>query len=165
MKERNRDDYRRAIRQALSTLSERERQIVMLSSDGTSTREIANQFGISINTVRTYKAKFRKRVMADLHFQIPAHCDDTDLETQKIPEPPKNAELLLTLFLRRDEQEAAIGCFSEIFAKKVQRLGKRRAVIWAWCDVLRTLWPVIKRMFVRVSGLAATVEWLRRHFS
>lgn len=165
MKEPNGDDYRRAVEQAFSTLSPRERRIVMLISEGSSSKEIANRFGLPIKSVYFYMAKFQKRVMDELHSHFPSASEDTGIQSEISPEPPKNAELLLTLLLRRDEQEAAIGCFSEIYAKKVRRLGKRRAAIWAWCDVLRTLWPVIKRTFIRISGLAATVEWLRRHFS
>lgn len=79
--------------------------------------------------------------------------------------PPKNAELLFLLLLNKEEQEAAIGCFSELYAKRVVRLGKVRAWIWAWCEVAKTAGAVFKRLALKVSGLVAAYEWLKHHLS
>ena len=79
--------------------------------------------------------------------------------------PPKNAEFLLALFLGKEDQEAAIGCFTELYSKRVVRLGKSRARLWAWVQVGKTLVPVLKRVVLKVSGLIAAYEWLKHHLS
>ena len=163
MTERNSDNYERQ-GQLIPPLTPRQREVLMLIANGYSAKEISEQLGISTKTVYTYKAKLRAS-MRNLQSEPAIKRENSATQNETANEPPKNAELLLSLLLRQDEQDSAIGCFSELFAKKVQRLGRKRAVIWAWCDVLRTLCPVIKRNFLRISGLAATVEWLRRHFS
>jgi len=79
--------------------------------------------------------------------------------------PPKNAEFLLALFLSKEDQEAAIGCFTELYSKRVVRWGKSRARIWAWVQVGKTLVPVLKKVVLKVSGLIAAYEWLKHHLS
>ena len=79
--------------------------------------------------------------------------------------PPKNAEFLLALLLDKEDQEAAIGCFEELYSKRVVRWGKSRARVWAWVQVGKTLAPVLKRVVLKVSGLVAAYEWLKHHLS
>lgn len=79
--------------------------------------------------------------------------------------PPKNAEFLLALILDKKDQEAAIGCFTELYSKKVVRWGKSRARLWAWVQVGKTLVPVLKRVGLKVSGLIAAYEWLKHPLS
>jgi hypothetical protein len=79
--------------------------------------------------------------------------------------PPKNAEFLLALFLNKEDQEAATGCFAELYSKRVVRWGKSRALLWAWIQVGKTLVSVLKRVVLKVSGLIAAYEWLKHHLS
>jgi hypothetical protein len=82
--------------------------------------------------------------------------------------PPVNAEFLLHALLSKEEQEAAIGDFLEHYARRLARLGERRARIWAYAEALRTVWPVVKRAMAKISGISGTIaaaEWVRRHFS
>ena len=74
-----------------------------------------------------------------------------------------NGELLLSILLNKDEQEAAIGDFLELYAQKLERLGKLRADIWAYSDIARTVWPVLRRKLAEAMGIVGAAEWIRRH--
>lgn len=79
---------------------------------------------------------------------------------RNIPSPAANAELILDLLLKDDEAEAICGDLKERYPKKVERLGKRRAYIWFWGEVLRSIWPLVKRFFT-ASGFLAAAEFIR----
>lgn len=96
------------------------------------------------------------------HF-IHVSIDDSRKEVRSMP--PINAEYVLHLFLRRDEREALIGDLIERYVEKCDRFGKRRADFWFYMEVGRSLWPLLKRVVGRVSGLMALCEWIRRHVS
>jgi hypothetical protein len=91
-----------------------------------------------------------------------------DVSTHEVSEPvrpPMNAEFLLHLMLGADQREAAIGDFLELYWQRFDRFGERRARLWAYCEVVRMLWPVMKRVIAKFTGLVAAGEWVRRHFS
>lgn len=77
--------------------------------------------------------------------------------------PPLNAEFILHLLLRHDEHDALIGDLIERYGKKCARLGQRRANLWFYAEILWTALPLLKRALVKVSGLVAFGEWVRRH--
>jgi hypothetical protein len=79
------------------------------------------------------------------------------------PQPPINAEFILHLLLRRDEQEAVIGDLLERYPKKYERLGKRRAQLWFCVEVFRSTWPLVKRTVFKATSLITLGEWIRRH--
>jgi len=79
------------------------------------------------------------------------------------PKPPTNAEYLLHLFLRGDERDALIGDLIERYVGKHERFGERRAKVWFYSEVLRSLWPLLKRFLAKASGFIALGEWIRRH--
>jgi hypothetical protein len=81
------------------------------------------------------------------------------------PVAPPNAEYILHLFLRGDDRDAVIGDLVERYAGKYERFGERRAKVWFYSQVLRSLWPLLKRLVTRASGLVALGEWIRRHVS
>ena len=85
-----------------------------------------------------------------------ARCERRSLQ------PPKNAELIFSILFPREQQEYALGCFCELYVKRVARLGAKRAWLWAWCEVLKGLYPSLKRAGLRITGLAAAAEWLRQ---
>jgi hypothetical protein len=77
---------------------------------------------------------------------------------------PRNCELLLSLLLSRTEQDPAIGDFLERYEQKRKRLGRRRADLWAYSEVLRTVWPVLRRKLGTLLKFAVAAEWVRRQF-
>ena len=77
---------------------------------------------------------------------------------------PRNCELLLSLLLSKSEQDPAIGDFLERYDQKRKRLGRRRADLWAYSDVLRTVWPVLKRKLSTLVKFAVAADWVRRQF-
>lgn len=85
--------------------------------------------------------------------------------SEPIPQPPINAEYILHLLLNRNEQEAVIGDLLELYPKKVERLGECRARFWFYAEVIRSIWPLIRRAIARASGLIALGEWIRRYIS
>jgi len=84
---------------------------------------------------------------------------------QRSPSPPLNAEYILHLFLKADERDALIGDLLERYSGKCEHFGERRAKVWFYGEVLRSLWPLLKRLIARASGLIALGEWIRRHVS
>ena len=82
-----------------------------------------------------------------------------------VTRPPLNAEFLLGVLLKREDQEIAIGCFIEVYGKKLERLGKRRADLWAWCDVVKTAWAVLKHGLLKMTGFYAAYEWLKHYWN
>ena len=78
------------------------------------------------------------------------------------PQPPVNAEFFLHLLLKEEEQEAFIGCLVERYVRKVGRLGKRRADVWFYAEVARSIWPLARRFASKAIRLAVLGEWIRR---
>lgn len=76
----------------------------------------------------------------------------------------RNCELILSLLLNKAEQEPAIGDFLERYEQKCQRLGRRRTDLWAYSEVLRTVWPVLKRKLGTLLKLFIAADWVRRQF-
>lgn len=81
------------------------------------------------------------------------------------PQPPLDAEFILHLLLNKDEQDALIGDLIERYGRKCERLGVRRANLWFYAEVVRTAWPLVKRVIAKAGGALAVGEWLRRHIS
>jgi hypothetical protein len=78
------------------------------------------------------------------------------------PRPPLNAEFVLHLLLKKEEQDAVIGDLLERYANKYKRLGKSRADIWFYTEVGRSLWPLAKRFAAKAIKIAVVGEWIRR---
>jgi hypothetical protein len=76
--------------------------------------------------------------------------------------PPKNVELLLSLCLRCDERNAALGDFIERYRRSHQRLGKRRADIYAYGEVCRSLYPLIKRLLFDTGLIMLLGKWIKK---
>ena len=89
------------------------------------------------------------------------HKTESNLEKEA---PSVNAILILHLLLNDDEAEALSGDLHERYAKKSIRLGKRRADVWLWSQVLRSIWPLLKRFFA-AGGFLAAAELIRKLLS
>lgn len=79
-----------------------------------------------------------------------------------ISQPPINAEFALCLFLREQEHDAFIGCLTERYGCMVEKFGKRRADIWYYAEVARSLSPLVRRFGAKAIKLAILGEWIRR---
>ena len=67
--------------------------------------------------------------------------------------PPKAPEYLLYLFLTRDNRKAMFGDLEEEFRTEIlTRFGARRARLWFWWQVVRSVWP-------SVSGSISKLAW------
>jgi len=83
----------------------------------------------------------RKRMLGVLAFGLRAFVDVFARMFQGTKATPRNCELILSLLLTKTEQEPAIGDFLERYHQKCRRIGRRRADVWAYSDVIRTVWP------------------------
>jgi len=101
------------------------------------------------------------------HHDIPFGRENSspDASSNVGTQPPLNAEFLLHVLLRRDENDAIIGDLIEKYGKKCARLGPRRANLWFYTEVFLTALPLMKRALVKVSGLMTLAEFVRRHIS
>lgn len=88
--------------------------------------------------------------------------ETTEREVPAVPRPPVNAEFVLHLLLKRSEQDAVIGDILERYIKKHERLGERRANLWFYAEVFRSVWPLLRRAASKVGGVALLGEWFRR---
>jgi len=139
--------------------------------------ELAQTLGISDERARFEKAKLYDRILKSVRQGTSLQGAERRVEKEKtlLPAerliertkslPPRNAEFILGLLVSKEDQEAALGCFEELYRKRVVRLGESRARVWAWCQVGKTVWPVLKRIVLKVSGLIAAYEWLKHHLS
>lgn len=111
---------------------------------------------------REWAALFREPPTSDVAPLIPPLI----IEVVVLPRvaPPKNAELFLSSLLRGDEREAAVGDLVERYQKVYHRLGKRRANLWFWGEVLWSLGPLVKRLIVS-GGLIVLAQWLKKLIS
>ena len=75
---------------------------------------------------------------------------------------PKNIELLLSFFLRRDEFDAVIGDVNERYCRLLQRHGKRRAAFYAYREVGRSLCPLIKRLLFDTGLIGLLGRWIKK---
>lgn len=139
--------------------------------------DLGQTLGLSVANVRIQKIKLQNEISrrvvnkwlvqkAERKTETTRSVDYTNrgIDTAKFL-PPKNAEFLLALMLGKENQEAALGCFAELYEKKAIRWGKSRARVWAWVQVAKTLAPVLKRLVLKLSGLAAAYEWVKHHLS
>lgn len=67
------------------------------------------------------------------------------------PRPPRNYELLLHLFLPRDQCEFIVGDLEERYHKIVARLEVRRARWWYRKQVFTSLWPLFRAALRRLK--------------
>lgn len=75
--------------------------------------------------------------------------------------PPKNAELLLLLIVRSDERDAVIGDLIERYRRSHERLGRRRADLYAYGEVCRSLFPFIRRL-VGTGLIVLLGQWIKK---
>lgn len=99
--------------------------------------------------------------------KVAKHLNDSpeDPSSKTLTQPPLNAEFFLHLLLRHDEHDAIIGDLIERYGKKCARLGTSRANFWFYAEVFWTALPLIKRALLKVSGMMALAEFVRRHIS
>jgi hypothetical protein len=83
-------------------------------------------------------------------------------ESLEVVQPPLDAEFLLHLLLRGEEQEAFIGCLVERYGRKVERFGKHRADIWFYLEVIRSACPLVRRFVAKTIKFMILGEWIRR---
>ena len=93
---------------------------------------------------------------ANIHAMAPAIADEhssTSPAPSKEETPPKSAEFLLYLLLSHEDREALPGDLEEEYRTAIlPKFGARRAVLWYWCQVIRSIWPVI-------SGMVSKLVW------
>jgi hypothetical protein len=80
-------------------------------------------------------------------------------------QPPQFAEYLLYVFLRKEDRETAIGDLYEGYAGVLNKFGARKATWWAYCEVLKSLWPLLVRIAQKLAtwGLLGLIGQIIRH--
>lgn len=64
-------------------------------------------------------------------------------------EPPVQIDTVFSLLVDESERQGAIGDFSELFKNKVDTLGRRKALRWAYIDLAKSIGPLLMRAAVR----------------
>jgi hypothetical protein len=75
---------------------------------------------------------------------------------------PKIGEFLIRLFLAREDQEAILGDLNEAYIRDEKRLGTTMAGILYYRQVAISIWPLVRKMLIRLSALASIEELVRR---
>jgi hypothetical protein len=103
--------------------------------------------------------------LAPKHTQIspaPKHIEicpgPKDIEIR----PALNAEFLFYLFLDAKTCDALVGDLEERFKLIYERLGKRRANLWYWTQVISSVSPIVWATMKKLSGLTALLELYRK---
>lgn len=89
----------------------------------------------SINTIE----KLYRRVSSYFGFYDPNKPD--------LQKPPKSAEFLIYIFVKRQDREVILGDLEEDFHEVRHKFGKRYASFQYWCQVLRSIWPFMGTLF------------------
>jgi hypothetical protein len=79
--------------------------------------------------------------------------------------PPKNAELLLLLIVRSDERDAVVGDLIERYRRSHERLGRKRADLYAYGEVCRSLVPFIRRLLFGTGLILLLGQWIKKLIS
>ena len=87
-------------------------------------------------------------------------------EEETMTQPPPTLEFFFYLFLDAKNCDALVGDLEERYKIIRKKFGARRANLWYWVQVTRSVsplaWAATKRMLKAVSGVAALVEMWRR---
>jgi hypothetical protein len=90
--------------------------------------------------------------------------DAVAADSQERVDPPKYAELFLSLLFNKGEREAAIGDFREMYGHKYATLGRKQANKYALKQILQSSWPVLVRLVSRMV-LFVVGEWIKKRIS
>jgi len=69
-------------------------------------------------------------------------------------EPPSSAvaEYILQLVIEEKDREIVLGDLYETYERMAEKSGKRRADFWLYYEVGRSVWPLVRRLVVRITG-------------
>lgn len=144
------------------------KEIVQLSFDGASLKQIASQLNVSETTVRTYKHKLMYKLEKIFIEQtVPPKENDMfrlDKETE-IVRPPINAEYLLYLLLPKADQDCEIGDLIERYGRLARKFNKRRANVWYYWQVAGFGFSCLRRVVFKIGGVIWLGRILRRLIS
>jgi hypothetical protein len=82
-------------------------------------------------------------------------------KTVAVAEPPAVAELLFQLMAPKRSVLAQLGDMQELFELNVVRVGKRRARMLYWAQVLRAIGPGVWRRIKRLGLVAFLIDYGR----
>jgi hypothetical protein len=77
-------------------------------------------------------------------------------------DPPKSAEMFFCLFLKTGDQDAVVGDFIERYREFRKRRGKVRADLYAYGELLRSCYPLIKRALENFRLTLFLGKWIRK---
>jgi hypothetical protein len=76
--------------------------------------------------------------------------------------PPKFAQYLLYLFMKKKERDGLLGDLQQEYVEVLANFGHWRAKVWYYKQVFSSLRPLIARGIVKLTAIAALVKLLRR---
>lgn len=87
------------------------------------------------------------------------------VNSQKVEEPSKNLLFIVGLFYSAKEREAVRGDLEEIFRKEAKKFGRSKAHLYMVRDFLVSMYPVTKRVLVRLLKWVTFYAILKRIIS
>lgn len=66
--------------------------------------------------------------------------------------PPAAAEYFLRLVIEEKDREIVLGDLFEKYERAIEKQGKRRADLWLYYELARSVWPLFRQFVARVSG-------------
>jgi hypothetical protein len=88
--------------------------------------------------------------------EVPINISPTAADDAvKANQTAETAKLIFSLLVDARDIEVIIGDLFEKYEKEIKRRGRRRAELWLYYEVARSVWPLVRRLVVRISGRIA----------
>jgi hypothetical protein len=97
------------------------------------------------------EAKVRlNKLIEELNDDTKTPVSTPDIHSEQ--SPPAAAEYILRLIIEEKDREIVLGDLYETYERLREKKGKRRADFWLCYEVARSVWPLVCRLVVRISG-------------
>jgi hypothetical protein len=100
-------------------------------------------------------AEIALRKSLETALTVPIPAQDNDCTEQP---SPAAAEYILRFVLEEKDREIVLGDLYETYERVAEKSGKRRADLWICYEVARSVWPLVRRLIVRITGRIVRVR-------
>jgi hypothetical protein len=99
------------------------------------------------------------------HIPKPQNDDSASSRIDRPPSPPKFGEYLIYLFISRNIRDNLLGDLQEEFLEVYGKFEERKARIWYYNQVLKSLYPLIRRFIIKWGLIGLIGKWVSKIMS